>query len=319
MDTKILSICIPTYNRSANLDLTLRSITENEYFDSTIEIVISDNCSTDDTEAIVAKYQKKANNITYHKNADNLGMEANFLNVLSLAKGQYLKLCNDYVIFNRQSLKILLDSVSANISTKPVLFYLNSKLVSPNGIDVINNDNIDGFIKSASYWSTWISCFGIWKQHFDSIIDKKAHIGLMFFHTSLLFNNLLRYKKNVIIETKFFSIEDVNNKGGYNLFEVFVNGYLNGLIKPLYKDGHLAKTTYLQEKSRLLNEFLLPWYYKIARTDQSHGAFTTNNALKVLLGSYPLSWQIYRTILRVFKAKAATYLKRKQLVTTTIP
>ncbi|MCX8512062.1 MAG: glycosyltransferase, partial [Chthoniobacteraceae bacterium] len=45
-----LSICIPTFNRSQYLRLTLESITNQELFQNSdeIEIVISDNCSSDD-------------------------------------------------------------------------------------------------------------------------------------------------------------------------------------------------------------------------------------------------------------------------------
>ena len=51
----LLSICIPTYNRETYLAKTLDSIVNQNIFLSSddINIVISDNCSTDGTEALV--------------------------------------------------------------------------------------------------------------------------------------------------------------------------------------------------------------------------------------------------------------------------
>ena len=45
----LLSICIPTYNRSEQLRRALESLVGQEGF-SEVEVVISDNCSTDGTE-----------------------------------------------------------------------------------------------------------------------------------------------------------------------------------------------------------------------------------------------------------------------------
>jgi abequosyltransferase len=46
----LLSICIPTYNRSQYLKQALETYVSNAAFDDEVEIVISDNASTDNTE-----------------------------------------------------------------------------------------------------------------------------------------------------------------------------------------------------------------------------------------------------------------------------
>lgn len=53
-----LSICIPTYNRCAHLANCLNSIILNtNYNKNDIQICVSDNCSTDETEAVVRQSQ----------------------------------------------------------------------------------------------------------------------------------------------------------------------------------------------------------------------------------------------------------------------
>lgn len=59
----LLSICIPTYNRSTYLEEALCNIINDTSFSDDIEIIISDNASTDNTQEIVSKYIKHYSNI----------------------------------------------------------------------------------------------------------------------------------------------------------------------------------------------------------------------------------------------------------------
>ena len=60
----ILSICIPTYNRAALLKKTLDSIVNQKRFIDTddVEIIISDNCSQDNTEKLSMLYVHRYKN-----------------------------------------------------------------------------------------------------------------------------------------------------------------------------------------------------------------------------------------------------------------
>ena len=59
----LLSICIPTYNRAEYLVGALENIISDPAFDERVEIVISDNASTDDTENVVGYFIKLYSNI----------------------------------------------------------------------------------------------------------------------------------------------------------------------------------------------------------------------------------------------------------------
>ncbi len=82
-----LSICIPTYNRAAFLGEALDSVIRQATDE--VEIVVSDNASTDNTEALVREYQARFPRIRYHKNPENLGADRNFLKVVELGEGEY--------------------------------------------------------------------------------------------------------------------------------------------------------------------------------------------------------------------------------------
>ena len=113
MTKPILSICIPTYNRASYLQATLDSIVAQPIFQRTsdIEIVISDNCSTDATQDVVAVYKKKfPDKLFYHRTEKNIGFD-NFREVLSVAHGKFRKLNNDTLVHRRGSLDMMVNVV----------------------------------------------------------------------------------------------------------------------------------------------------------------------------------------------------------------
>lgn len=69
----LLSICIPTYNRSRYLAVSLNNIIKHaNTFYGEIEIIISDNASTDDTATVVSDAQNSFGALFYYRNDSNL-------------------------------------------------------------------------------------------------------------------------------------------------------------------------------------------------------------------------------------------------------
>lgn len=96
MEPKV-SICIPIYNAEKFIHETIASVLAQTYQD--FEIVITDNCSTDNSAAIIQSFNDPR--IQYHKNDSNIGAEGNWNKVLTLANGSYVKLlCADDVIYS---------------------------------------------------------------------------------------------------------------------------------------------------------------------------------------------------------------------------
>jgi glycosyltransferase involved in cell wall biosynthesis len=88
INTSLVTIGIPTYNRPEGLARTLKCITEQTY--KNIEIIVSDNCSTnDETDLIVQKFQQNDCRIKYVKQPFNIGPAANFDFLKNNAAGKY--------------------------------------------------------------------------------------------------------------------------------------------------------------------------------------------------------------------------------------
>jgi glycosyltransferase involved in cell wall biosynthesis len=99
MKNKILTIGVPTYNRSFLLDkfheLLLVAI---KGFESEIEIIVSDNCSTDNTMEICAKWERlfcSKTTYKYTRNLENIGAIRNITSLIDNACGKYFMFIGD--------------------------------------------------------------------------------------------------------------------------------------------------------------------------------------------------------------------------------
>jgi len=90
----MISVCIPTYNYGNFIGDAIDSVLAQTMSD--YEIVIVDNCSTDNTAEIVAGYARGDNRIRYFCNETNVGPRENLNRCLQHATGEYVKiLCAD--------------------------------------------------------------------------------------------------------------------------------------------------------------------------------------------------------------------------------
>ncbi len=118
-----LSICIPTYNRYQHLTNCLNSIILNtNYQKEDIQICVSDNCSTDETESVVRDAQEKID-IVYKKNKSNVGMARNFLEVVNMADGEYIWIIGDDDLLLPPAIEALTQLIDRNSDVD--LFYIN--------------------------------------------------------------------------------------------------------------------------------------------------------------------------------------------------
>lgn len=84
----LVSIGIPSYNRVSSIERTIKSIVNQTY--KNLEIIISDNCSTDKKiDYIIDFYCEKDPRIIYKKQEKNLGATKNFSFLLDIACGEY--------------------------------------------------------------------------------------------------------------------------------------------------------------------------------------------------------------------------------------
>lgn len=88
-----LSICIPAYNRSSFLTFAVNTI--GPQLTDGVEIIISDNVSSDDTQAVVGELMQRWPAIRYVRQEQNVGLDRNLLSLVEQARGEYCWFLSD--------------------------------------------------------------------------------------------------------------------------------------------------------------------------------------------------------------------------------
>lgn len=83
----LVSIGIPTYNRAHCLPRSVKSVLRQGH--TQIEVIVSDNASTDGTEALCRQYAASDQRVRYIRQERNLGPTPNFNTALAAARGEY--------------------------------------------------------------------------------------------------------------------------------------------------------------------------------------------------------------------------------------
>jgi glycosyltransferase involved in cell wall biosynthesis len=91
--TPLVSILIPSFNRSYYLELALNSALKQIY--QNIEIIICDDSTNDDVQKTVTPYLQKDSRILYYRNKTNLGQYENSLKCMELSSGEYINFLKD--------------------------------------------------------------------------------------------------------------------------------------------------------------------------------------------------------------------------------
>ncbi len=85
----VLSVGMPVYNGAKWIEDAIDSILTQSFTD--VELIICDNCSTDETEAICRQAAAKDSRVHYSMNASNIGVHRNYDRVFELSSGKYFK------------------------------------------------------------------------------------------------------------------------------------------------------------------------------------------------------------------------------------
>lgn len=242
-----ISICIATYNRAEFLKEVIESITKQFKTiqkPEIIEVIVSDDCSSDDTKTLLSSFQKKYPQVKYYRNKKNLGAEYNMDKVGYYAKGEYIWFFSDDDMYKKDSIKTVLEVIH---NYKPEVIIPNMDLYTKDGQTLIDSNLLrndkDVFIKT--------------KKEFFSYLETKFFLPFDW-HIGVYSNTIVRrdlFRRNgpkVLIYNGF-----LNPFAHTSLFYYFPDDFKIYLIaKSLVK--FRADNRSFGPKDRI--EFLAYWY-----------------------------------------------------------
>lgn len=258
MNKALLSLCIPTYNRAAilkeNILVILHQLEEIE--GTEVELIVSDNCSTDNTQEVIKLLIEAGAPIVYNRNEENLGSAGNFIKCIKMASGKYIQLLGDDDYLAPGGLKYILDCLRGkeygllHIDPHPVTAYPLKEYFD-------NND----YLKIINRQFTWMSG-NIFRSDIVSKIDYRkyttSHLMQMpFYLESALESNVNAITGETVIEMDAGQKYDAKNRGGsYNFIGVFAFHFLRIMREFINKHKDVDNETYRVIKRKMYEDWI---------------------------------------------------------------
>lgn len=143
-----VTIGIPTYNRKEYLRLALDSVVAQDY--DNLEIIVSDNHSTDGTKDMMREYMimHPKSNIKYYRMEKNLGPMPNWDNCHKKATGEYLMILSDDDILESGAITNMMAAFEPDV----VQVIGNVIFIDEKGGEMHCKKNTPGKYDSQTFW-----------------------------------------------------------------------------------------------------------------------------------------------------------------------
>jgi len=250
MRNKILTIAIPTFNRADSLSLLLRTLARDlRDLEDQIDIIISDNASSDNTFKTIEEFQAVWPMAKVLLSSINRGPEENFCQCIDRISTKYFWILGDDDLPKLGAIEKILHLLR---NESPDLVYLQSEWYE--NISNASQGEMAGnivyskmgqfqFARRVNVWFTFISGmivnFDSYKQNVDGMNIRR------FTNTSLVqlgwvLPVLANGGKFLYIKTPCVLARQ-GNTGGYKLFKVFGNNFPTIVFESLQSDLKIAR------------------------------------------------------------------------------
>jgi len=227
MSKPLLTLAIPTYNRAGCLKELLSVLADQLKDEMRVELIISDNCSPDETPSVVQDFVSRGLQVRYIRNAQNVGPDANFLQCFEQARGKYVWIFSDDDFIVPGGLaKILTYCATAEYDLIWVSAYSFRTFHKPRPVraqlDAVEISDSMAYAKRIHVFFTFITGNIINKDTVRGAGPKafSSLVGTGLVQLGWTYTALNRFARGLYIREKLVAVR-ANNTGGYRLFQVF--------------------------------------------------------------------------------------------------
>ncbi len=313
----VLTIAIPTYNRCEYLQKLLSVLHEQIACEPRVELVISDNASTDETETIISDFVGRGLKLRYIRNTTNIGPDANILQCFQLAVSKYVWVFGDDDVIRPGGVRRVLDFLG-NSEREYDLTY-----IVPYGYhdDYVRerkrrirqrppreiSDPLQ-FVRYANRHGDliFISAVIINKDRVDSAshLAFEQFIGTNLIQLAWVFTLLRSFRSGLFLDEQLIAAK-IGSSGGFDAIRVFGINY-----------GQIVNTCLGQGtrlSNLLLNELLELWFswnwVSIRKSDVHVSASDPDKRLRPIFGSNPRYWIFVYPLLKAPLPLATAWCK----------
>jgi len=250
----LLTIAIPTWQRASFLARNLAQLAR-ELAGTTdpVEVLVSDNASSDATPEVVQQAMQAGLPIRYIRNAMNIGSDANIAQCFNLAQGKFVLLLSDDDLFVDGALSWLLQRLEQGkfgvVCLRPYGYEVDARKEYPGGKEGERAfDDGGAFLAAINSRVTLISACIINKNLLLGV-DAQEFCGGNLVQVHLVIQAALLAKTNLLTDHYLIACKR-NNSGGYHFSGVFVKEL--GRILDRYQSMGLTSKAIRAFETRLL-------------------------------------------------------------------
>lgn len=262
-----LSICIPTYNRSHFLRQLLASIrVQDDGLLSRVEVIISDNCSSDETLDVVNSAMADGLRIRYTRTDTHISANDNFKRCVMLSEANYVWCVGDDDLLARGCLAIVLYWIDCGKSYV-ILNSISYLRESPHGFsgpwfrtqkDLEFDDAADAF-KVLAVYPGFISAV-VAERRILAASDYSEEYAVYGWNQLFSFYSGIIEQPNGVLIAKPFLIACRNSDGSYDWERYFIEG-LARVTDGLARKFRCYSTSARSVKERVLWCYIITYVY----------------------------------------------------------
>ena len=234
-----LSICIPTNGVDDYIFEVLDSIYIQNVSEDLFEVIIMDNGVNVQFKNKMRLYAETKSNIYFYETDVELFMGE--IESYKKANGKFIKFVNHRTKLLPGTINYYLSFIKKHQDNKPIIYFSNGVLRKNT---VTRFDSFDRFLYELSYWSSWSTGMGIWRDDLINLLrDSNTCINFFFPHTAFLLKNYP--EREYIIDDTVMLVElrgENIEKGRYDLFYAFCFEYPL-IICDLYRNKQIQVST----------------------------------------------------------------------------
>ena len=272
----LLSIYVPTYNRAALLADSLRAVLSQiaPAMAGTVEVVVADNASPDDTPAVVARAQAEFPHVALRsvRRPENIGCDANFTDSPNQARGEFVYMISDDDILLPGAVAKLLEMIGAYPDFDAFALNVSQFRDSPDEQGsrayTLEADQIvsgrDGALTLLKTHIIFISCIAFRRSNVlgrDYAARRATNMG-----QSYMFLDALAPGRGLYAAQQPYLAQRADRAEGYNFFRVYVTNFSRMM-------RHARRLGYSPEAVQVVMDHTLDFVYHFVKIFKFRGAY----------------------------------------------
>jgi glycosyltransferase involved in cell wall biosynthesis len=286
----LLTIAIPTYNRSRYLARLLESLVPQLESEPRVELIISDNASPDATQETLEEYRLRGLAFRNIRNQTNVGAEANFVQCFAEATGRYVWIVGDDDMVLPQTIESVLGLLEKSeydlVHLRAAVIVEGKTLTAPTGqprIEIIHEAAT--FALKTHVYLTFITSNIINKHRVSELPHQPFTdvVGTGLVQLSWTYTVLRHLQKGAVVHERLVAGGGDENRDAYSLVAIFGTN-LKRITEEWLVDPQLVRI--------ILNgtlQVFFPPYLSLASGNQR--AFTAEDPDKVLRPLFAGNWR----------------------------